>query len=67
MKLMPYAVMAGLVVVSVAVAIGGGGAYWVLPAILVPAVAVYAIVDRRLKARETRGERLAADPNAREA
>jgi len=65
MKLMPYAVMAGVAIVAVVVAIVGGGWYWVLPAILVPAVAVYAVVDRRLKAREGHGERLAAEPNPR--
>jgi fatty acid desaturase len=65
MKMMPYTVMAGLVIAAIAFAIFGGGSYWVLPAIMVPAVLVYALVDRRLKARETRGERLAAEPNAR--
>ena len=65
MKIMPYTVMAGVVLAALVVAIFGGGWYWVLPAIIVPAVVVYAIVDRRLKARESRGERLAAEPNPR--
>ncbi len=63
--MMPYTVMAGLVIAAIAFAIFGGGQYWVLPALIVPAVVVYAIVDRRLKAKETRGERLAAEPNPR--
>ncbi len=65
MKMMPYTVMAGLVVAAIVFAIVGGGSYWWLPALILPAVLVYAIVDRRLKARETRGERLAAEPNPR--
>ena len=65
MKVLPYFVMAGAVLVSLAVAIIGGGAFWIIPAIIVPVVIGYAVLDRRLKAREGRGERLAAEPDAR--
>jgi len=64
MKLLPYFVMAALVVVALAVAVFGGGAFWILPAVAIPTVAVYAVFDRRQKARESRGERLSADFDA---
>ena len=65
MKLMPYSVMAGAILVALAVAIFGGGEFWIVPAIIVPVVIVYAVFDRRMKARESRGEKLAAEPDAR--
>ncbi len=65
MKVLPYFVMGGSVLIALAAGIFGGGEYWIIPAIIVPIVLIYAIVDRRLKARETPGERLAAEPDAR--
>ncbi len=64
MKVLPYFVMGGSVLIALAAGIFGGGEYWIIPAIIVPIVLIYAIVDRRLKARETPGERLAAEPDA---
>ncbi len=67
MKTLPYFVMAGSVLVALATAIFGGGEYWIIPAIIIPIVVAYGVVDRRLKAREGHGERLAAEPDARNA
>ena len=60
MQRMPYFVMAGLVIASLLIAILGGGALWIVPVVVIVAVAVYAVWDRRAKRREGRGERLAA-------
>ena len=60
MQRMPYFVMAGLVIASIAFAIVGGGAFWIVPAVVIVVVAIYAAYDRRAKRREGRGERLAA-------
>lgn len=38
----------------------GGDPYWLLPLVVWPVVAIYALWDRRQRAREGRGERLAA-------
>ncbi len=62
MKILPYFVMAGAVVVALALAIFNGGAFWILPALIIVIVAGYAVFDRRMKARESHGERLAAEP-----
>ncbi len=67
MKVLPYSVMSGSVLIALAAAIFGGGEYWIIPAIIIPIVVIYALVDRRLKARETHGEALAAEPDARNA
>ena len=67
MKILPYFVMAGAVLVALGAAVVGGGEYWIIPVLIVPIVAIYAVVDRRMKAREGRGERLAAEPDARNA
>jgi uncharacterized membrane protein YoaK (UPF0700 family) len=67
MKVLPYFVMGGAVLVALATAIFGGGEYWIIPALIIPIVLIYGIVDRRLKMRETPGERLAAEPDARNA
>ncbi len=64
MKVLPYFVMGGAVLIALAAAVFGGGEYWIIPALIIPIVAIYAVVDRRLKARETPGERLAAEPDA---
>ena len=60
MQRMPYFVMAGLVIASLLFAIVGGGALWIVPVVVIVAVVIYAIWDRRAKQREGRGERLAA-------
>ncbi len=61
MQNLPYGVMIGAVVLALATAIFGGGAYWIIPAIMIPLVLVYFFFDRRLKAQEGPGERLAAE------
>ena len=61
MQNLPYFVMGGAVVLALGAAIVGGGAYWIIPAIMLPLVAIYFVFDRRLKAREGREERLAAE------
>ena len=53
MSVLPYSVMAGAVVLSLVTAIVGGGAYWIVPAVIIPIIAVYFVVDRRLKANES--------------
>ncbi len=60
MQRMPYFVMAGLVIASLIFAIVGGGAFWIVPVVVIVVVAIYAVWDRRAKQREGRGERLAA-------
>ena len=60
MQRLPYLVMAGLVIASLIFAIVGGGAFWIVPAIVIVVVAIYAVYDRRARRREGRGERLAA-------
>jgi uncharacterized membrane protein YoaK (UPF0700 family) len=60
MQRMPYFVMAGLVIASLIFAVVGGGALWIVPVVVIVAVAIYAVWDRRAKRREGRGERLAA-------
>ncbi len=61
MQNLPYFVMIGAVVLAVGAGIVGGGSYWIIPAIMLPLVAIYFVFDRRLKAREGPGERLAAE------
>jgi Na+/melibiose symporter-like transporter len=60
MERMPYFVMAGLLIASLAIAIVGGGAFWVLPVIVWPVVIGYGVWDRRAKRREGPDESLAA-------
>ena len=60
MQRMPYFVMAGLVIASLIFGFVGGGALWIVPVVVIVAVVIYAIWDRRAKQREGRGERLAA-------
>jgi uncharacterized membrane protein YoaK (UPF0700 family) len=52
MSVLPYTVMAGAVLLSLITAIIGGGVYWIVPALIIPIIAVYFLFDRRLKARE---------------
>jgi hypothetical protein len=51
--------MAGALLVSLATAIYGGGKYWYVPAAIWPIIIVYFFFERRLKQRETAGERAA--------
>ena len=53
--------MAGALLVSLAAALVGGGVYWTVPAAIWPIILVYFFFDRRLKQRETGGERAAAE------
>lgn len=57
---MPYFLMAGLFIASLAFGIVGGGALWLVPVIVWPIVIIYAIWDRRAKQREGHGEQLAS-------
>jgi hypothetical protein len=52
MSVLPYSIMIGAVVLSLVAGIAGGGKYWLVPAIIIPIIAVYALFDRRLKQRE---------------
>ena len=52
MSILPYSIMIGAVVVSLATGVIGGGKFWIVPAVIIPIIAVYAVVDRRLKQRE---------------
>ena len=62
MKLLPYYVMAGMIVAAFIIAIQAGGTAWIAPVIVLLVVFGYAIFDRRQRARETPTERLAAEP-----
>ena len=54
--------MAGSVLLALGTAVISGGTYWIVPAIIVPVVAVYFLLDRfYLKQRESPEERLAAE------
>jgi len=57
---MPYFVMAGLLIASLAFGLVGGGALWLVPAIVWPLVVAYAVWDRRARRREGPDEHLAA-------
>ncbi len=52
MSVLPYSIMIGAIVVSLATGIIGQGKFWIVPAIIIPIIAVYAVVDRRLKQKE---------------
>ena len=43
MQRMPYFVMAGLVIASLIFAFVGGGALWIVPVVVIVAVAIYLI------------------------
>ena len=53
--------MGGSVVLAFAAALIGGSRYWIVPAIIVPMIAVYFVFDRFLKQRESPEEQLAAE------
>ena len=53
--------MAGALLVSLAAGVIGGGTYWLVPAAIWPIILVYFLFDRRLRQRETGGERAAAE------
>ncbi len=56
MSVLPYSIMIGAVVLSLATGIFGGGNYWVVPLVIIPIIVVYFFVDRRLKAKESESE-----------
>ena len=57
--------MISAVVLALATGIFGGGSYWVVPAIILPIIAVYFLVDRRLKERQdSRNDELVNSPSA---
>ena len=60
MERMPYYVMAGLLMASLAIALVGGGDSWLVPAVIWPMVIAYALWDRRARRREGPDEHLAA-------
>jgi hypothetical protein len=60
MERMPYLVMAGLLIVSLGIALVGGGAFWIVPAITWAAVIAYGLWDRRARRHEGPDERLAS-------
>ena len=53
MSVLPYSIMIGAVVLALVTALVGGGKYWIVPAVILPIIAVYFLFDRRLKARES--------------
>lgn len=61
MQILIYGFLGGAVVVALVVAIILGGWFWLMPGVIVPIVAVYAVFDRRLKRRQGRGERLSSE------
>jgi membrane associated rhomboid family serine protease len=61
MQILPYWVIGALVVIGLAVAIVGGGAFWIAAVIGVAIALAYAVVDRRMKRRQGRGERLSSE------
>ncbi len=61
MQRLPYFIMAGALLVSLGAAIYGGGKYWYVPAAIWPIIIIYFFFDRRLKQRESGGERVAAE------
>ena len=58
---LPYFIMAGALLVSLAAGVVGGGRYWLVPAAIWPIIVIYFLFDRRLKQRETGGEQAAAE------
>ncbi len=60
MERMPYFVMAGVVLVSIGIAIVFSGWFWIVPVAAAVIVAIYAAWDRRQRKDEGRGERLMA-------
>ena len=64
MEMLPYWVTGAGVLAAVVIGIIVGGWLWILTAVAVVVGIVYVIGDRRLRRRETPGERLSADPRA---
>jgi len=64
MQTLPYWVVGAGVLAAVVIGIVVGGWLWILTAVAVIAGVGYLVMDRRLKARESPEERLAADPRA---
>jgi membrane protein implicated in regulation of membrane protease activity len=64
MQVLPYWVTGAGVVAAVVIGVILGGWFWLLTAVAVVAGAIYVAGDRRLRRRESRGERLSADPRA---
>lgn len=60
MSVLPYSIMIGAVVLSLAAGLYGAfsdrPSWWIIPAIIIPLVAIYAVVDRRLKKNEDDSE-----------
>jgi membrane protein implicated in regulation of membrane protease activity len=64
MEMLPYWVTGAGVIAAIVIGIIVGGWLWLLTAVAVVIGVVYLIGDRRLKQRETPGERLSSDPRA---
>jgi membrane protein implicated in regulation of membrane protease activity len=62
MEMLPYWVTGAGVIAAIVIGIIVGGWLWLLTAVAVVIGVVYLIGDRRLKQRETPGERLSSDP-----
>lgn len=62
MSALPYSIMGGSILAALLAGIIGGGNYWIVPAIILPIIAVYAVVDRRLKQREDESDAAVHDP-----
>ncbi len=56
MSELPNSIMIGAILLSVATGIIGGGRFWIVPAVILPIILVYAVVDRRLKQKEDSAE-----------
>ncbi len=60
MSVLPYSIMIGAIVLSLAAGLYGTfsdrPSWWIIPAIIIPLVAIYAVVDRRLKRSEEKSE-----------
>ena len=56
-----YWVFAGVVVVTLIAAIAVGGWMWIAPVLAIVLAAAYAAADRRMKARQSREERLMSE------
>ena len=61
MQILPYWVIGALVVIGLALGIIGGGPFWIVAAIGVAVGVGYAVVDRRMKRRQSYGERLSSE------
>jgi uncharacterized membrane protein YhiD involved in acid resistance len=64
MQMLPYWVTGAGVLAAIAIGIIVGGWLWILTAVAVVIGIVYIAGDRRLRRKESRAERLTADPRA---